>query len=318
MVTSMSADVTSMRVAVTGASGFVGAALARRLAGAGHEVVRVSRRDGVDVTDVDALRRVFRGCDAVAHCAGINRELGSQTYDRIHVEGTWAVVTAATEVGVRRLALVSFLRARPDGPSAYHRSKWQAEEIVRASRLDWTVLKPGVIHGRGDHMLDHLSHVFHTFPVFATVGVRGRASRLVRPVAVDDVARVLEAAVVGDPRLRRRTLAVLGPETLTLEAAVRRVADVVGRRPWFVPTPIAGLLAFAWLTERVMRVPLLAVAQAHILAEGITGPAPWADDLPTDLTPTTPFSSEVIRAGLPEPGGFGRADLRCCLGRAVA
>jgi NADH dehydrogenase len=301
-----------MRIAVTGASGFVGSALVRRLAAAGHDVVRVSRRDGIDITDAAALRTAFQGCDAVAHCAGINREIGDQTYARIHVDGTRAVVAAATDADVRRLALVSFLRARPDGPSAYHRSKWQAE-VVRASALDWTVLKPGVIHGRGDHMLDHLSRAFHTFPVFGTVGVRGRATRLVRPVAVDDVARVLEAAVTGDARLRRRTMAVLGPETLTLEAAVRRVADACDRRPRFVPTPVRALLGFGWLTERVMRVPLLALAQAHILAEGITQPAPWADDLPPDLAPATPFSMEVIRAGLPEPGGFGPRDLRCCM-----
>ncbi|MFN8519526.1 MAG: NAD(P)H-binding protein [Chloroflexota bacterium] len=234
-----------MRIAVTGASGFVGSALVRRLAAAGHDVVRVSRRDGVDITDTAALRAALQGCHAVAHCAGINREIGDQTYAAVHVDGTRAVVAAATDAGVRRLALVSFLRARPDGPTAYHRSKWQAERIVRASALEWTVLKPGVIHGRGDHMLDHLSRAFHTFPVFATVGARGRATRLVRPVAVDDVARVLEAAVTGDPRLRRRTLAVLGPETLTVDAAVRRVAAVTGRRPWFVPTPIAALLGFA-------------------------------------------------------------------------
>jgi NADH dehydrogenase len=307
-----------MRIAVTGASGFVGGALARFLMDAGHEVVPVSRRLGVDITDVAALRAAFQGCEAVAHCAGINREIGDQTYARVHVDGTRAVVAAATDAGVRRLALVGFLRARPDGPTAYHRSKWEAERIVRASALDWTVLKPGVIYGRGDHMLDHLSRAFHTFPVFATVGIRGRATRLVRPVAVADVARVLEAAVTGDPRLARVTVSVIGPETLTLDAAVRRVASVVGRRPWFVPAPVPALLGFAWLTERLMRVPLLAVAQAHILAEGVTQPLPSAEALPADLAPTIPFSAESIRAGLPEPGGFGLADLRCCLAEASA
>ncbi len=300
-----------MRIAVTGASGFVGGALVERLRAAGHDVVSVSRRHGVDVQDAAALRAAFEGCEAVAHCAGINREIGRQTYQRVHVDGTRAVVEAAVAVGVARLVFVSFLRARPDGPTAYHRSKWQGETIVRGSSLDWTVLKPGVIHGRGDHMLDHLSRAFHAFPVFATVGIRGRARRRVAPIADADMARVLEAAVTGDPRLSRRTLTVLGPETLPLDAAVRRVADVVGRRPGFVPLPTRAMVAFGWLTERIMRVPLLAVAQAHILIEGVTEAAPDAEALPDDLAPTTPFSAEVIRAGLPEPGGFGGADLRC-------
>ncbi len=65
------------------------------------------------IGDEGALTRPF-GCEAVAHCAGINREIGSQTYDRVHVEGTANVVRAATAAGAARLVLLSFLRARPD------------------------------------------------------------------------------------------------------------------------------------------------------------------------------------------------------------
>ncbi|WP_217180598.1 SDR family oxidoreductase [Streptomyces sp. AC495_CC817] len=118
-----------MRIAITGGSGFVGRNLARRL----DDAVVISRRTGVDITDVDALAAAFRGCDAVAHCAGINRELGDQTFDRVHVEGTRAVVEAARRAGVTRIVMVSFLRARPDCGSGYHESKWAAEEIVRGS-----------------------------------------------------------------------------------------------------------------------------------------------------------------------------------------
>jgi NADH dehydrogenase len=217
------------------------------------------------------------------------------------------VIDAARAAGVGRLALVSFLRARPDGPTAYHRSKWAAEELVRASGLDWTVLKCGVIYGRGDHLLDHLSRAFHTFPIFGLVGFRDRP---VRPVAVLDVAGVLEAAVTGDPRLLHRTFAVLGPEELTLAEAVRRVAAVTGRRPRFVPLPVAvhRLLAHGW--EAAMRVPLVSSAQVRMLEEGIVEPLPAADRLPDDLLPRTPFSAAAIKSGLPAPGGFGLRDLR--------
>jgi NADH dehydrogenase len=158
-------------------------------------------------------------------------------------------------------------------------------------------------------MLDHLSRALHTFPVFGLVGLREQP---VRPVAVDDVARVLEAAATGDDRLRDRTVAVLGPEEMPLGEAVRRVGAVVGKRPVYVRLPIAAHLALARIGEAVMRVPLVSVAQVHILAEGIVEPSPPADPPPPDLTPATPFSSEVIRAGLPPPGGFGRRDLRWC------
>lgn len=312
-----------MKIAITGGTGFVGRHLAARLAADGHEVVVIGRGDPVkqallphgvtvaaaDITDAAALAAALEGCEAVAHCAGINREIGAQTYATVHVQGTRAVVEASRAAGVERLVMLSFLRARPDGPTEYHRSKWAAEEIVRHSGLTWTILKAGVIYGRGDHMLDHLSHAFYTFPVFGLVGMKDQP---VRPVAVADVARVLEAAVTGDPRLADRSVAVLGPEEMPLGDAVRRVARVTGRRPLFVRLPIAAHLVISRLAELVMRVPLVSLAQVRILQEGVTVAAPSADALPADLAPATPFSESSIRAGLPLAGGFGRADLRWC------
>jgi uncharacterized protein YbjT (DUF2867 family) len=290
-----------MRIAITGGTGFVGRHVADRLRAAGHEVVAIGRDDDID--------RALIGCEAVVHCAGINRELGAQTYRSVHVGYTRRVVDAARAAGVRRIAMLSFLRARPDCGSGYHESKWAAEEIIRGSGLDWTVLKAGVIHGRGDHMLDHLSHAFHTFPVFGLVGIR---SQPVRPVAVDDVARILAAAAVGDPRLSRRTFEVVGPDELLLSDAVRLVARVVDRRPVFVPLPIIVQQLVAAASEAVMTVPLISRAQVRILAEGIVEPLPAADRLPVDLLPATRFDEASIRAGLPTRGGFGRADLRWC------
>jgi len=297
------------RIAVTGATGFVGRHVAARLSASGHEVIRLSRRTGIDLASPDpaVLLGALRGCDAVIHCAGINRELGSQTYDAIHVRGTQALVEAARAAGVGHISVLSFLRARPDGPTAYHRTKWAAEAIVRDSGIPFRVLKAGVIHGRGDHMLDHLSHALYSFPVFGLVGMHERP---VRPVAVDDVARILEAAATGDERLRNRTFAVVGPEELQLGEAVRRVAHVVGRRPLYVRLPVLAHLALARVSEAAMRVPLISIAQVHILAEGVVVAAPGAPPPPPDLVPTIPFSPEVIRDGLPEPGPFRCSDLR--------
>jgi NADH dehydrogenase len=259
-----------------------------------------------DVYDQASLVRAFAGCDGVAHCAGINREIGLQTFERVHIEGTRRVVEAARLAGVEKIALVSFLRARPDCGSGYHESKWAAEEIVRASGLDYTVIKPGVIYGRGDHMLDHLSRAFATFPVFALVGMRDRP---VRPVAVEDVALVLSAALT-EGRLSRRTVFVLGPEEMPLGAAVRRVARVVGKRPLFIRMPIVFHRGAALAFEATMKTPLLSRAQARILAEGLVDPAPPCEDPPEDLRPRLRFSDAQIRAGLPEPTRFG---LRDCL-----
>ncbi len=315
-----------MRIAITGGTGFIGAHLARKLTAAGHEVVLVSRgRDDRDTAirklpgihfapigldDPQALSKAFRGCRAIAHCAGINRERSEYTFQRVHVEGTEHVVEAARNVSAERIVLTSFLRARPHCGSDYHESKWAAEEIVRNSGLEHTILKPGVVYGKGDHMLDHLSHAFHTFPLFGLVGTKERA---VRPLAVQDLASVLSAALV-DGRLANETVAVLGPEELSLEAAVRRVAHAVGRRPIFMPLPLSFHYTMARILEHAMTIPLISTAQVRILSEGVTEAAPFAKALPTDLEPRTPFSEAQIKAGLPEAKGFGMADCRCFLG----
>jgi len=329
-----------MRIAITGGTGFVGGHLARRFLADGHEVVLLSRhverqnpgmeapfaslaqdanatpslepqrvnRVAGDLSDVDVLAKAFAGCDTVAHCAGINREIGSQTFQRIHVEGTHNVVAAAERVGVRRIALMSFLRARPNCGSPYHESKWAAEEILRHSTLDYTIVKAGMVYGRGDHMLDHLSHAFFTLPLLATVGLRQKA---IRPLAIDDLVHLLCAALV-EGRLPKKTVAITGAEELYLSDAARRVAQVLNRKVLILPAPVVFHHVLAQICEWTMKVPLVARAQVRILEEGVVEPATKCDPLPPDLIPVRRFTPEQIRRGLPDPGPFGLQDLRCC------
>lgn len=309
-----------MKIAITGGTGFVGSHFARKLSESGHEVVLISR--GVDhrnesirdlprttfapvgLDDEEKLAAAFAGCHAVAHCAGINRESGRQTYQRVHVDGTKHVITAARKAGVKKILLLSFLRARPNCSSAYHESKWAAEEIVRGSGLDYTVIKAGVIYGRGDHMLDHLSHALHTFPVFALIGLREQP---VGPTVIDDMIRVIYAALVED-RLSRQTVAVTGPEEMALGETVKRVARVLGKKPFFIRMPLWFHYVLGWFCERIMTIPLVSIAQVRILSEGVVEPYRPCEELPADLLPRTGFTDDKIRNGLPPAKPFGLGD----------
>ena len=226
---------------------------------------------------------------------GSTARLASQTYQRIHIDGTRNVVEAAKRAGVRRIALMSFLRARPNCGSPYHESKWAAEELVRNSGLDYTIVKAGMVYGRGDHMLDHLSHAFYTLPILATVGFKQKA---IRPLAVDDLTHVLHAALVNG-RLARQTIAITGAEQLYLSDAARRVAQVLGRRVWIFPAPLWFHYALAVICELTMKVPLVARAQVRILSEGVVEPATECDPLPPDLLPVRCFTPEQIRGRAP-------------------
>lgn len=313
-----------MQIGITGGTGFLGSHLARRLLDDGHRVRLVARglddrnpdlRDRADarfvaasVADESALRDAFAGCEAVAHLAGINLQRGPQTFETVHVRGTRNVVEAAADAGASKVALSSFLRARPDCGSGYHESKWAAEEIVRRSGLDYTVFKPGVTYGRGDHMLAHVSRALSTVPVFPAVGFE---ERRLRPLAVEDLVEAMAASLAGD-RLSETTVAAVGPEELTLREAVRRIGAVLDRTPLLFPLPVRVHYGLARLQERVMETPVTAVAQVRILAEDVTEPAPEGvcDPLPADLQPTRDFSTEQIERGLPDPRRYGAGDLR--------
>lgn len=312
-----------MKIAITGGTGFVGRHLAHALVNAGHDIVLIARgldrRDEairqleratfvpIGLGDEDKLVQALAGCDGVAHCAGINREIGPQTYRRVHVEGTRHVVSAARQIGVKKIVLLSFLRARPDCGSPYHESKWAAEEIVRTSELDYTVVKAGMIYGLGDHMLDHLSHLLHTWPVFATVGLKEKP---IRPVAVEDVVRILQASLV-EGWFSRQTVAVVGPEEIQFSEAVRRVARVIGQRVYVFPLPVLFHYLLAWFFELTMTIPLISLAQVRMLSEGIVEPLPTCGPPPQDLAPKTLLTDAQIRRGLPEAGPFGPKDCRC-------
>jgi nucleoside-diphosphate-sugar epimerase len=312
-----------MKIAITGGTGFVGGHLARSLTSKGHNVVLIARgfdarnKDlrsieraefkSIGTANEDSLFKAFQSCDAVAHCAGINREINAHDYDLVHVQGTQNVVNAAKRAGVKKIVIVGFYSARPNCGSGYHESKFAAEEIVRNSGLDYTVFKPGMIYGTGDHMLDHLSHVFHTLPLFGLVGFKPQWAA---PLAIEDMIQIMEASLV-EGKLSRETVPILGPERITLETAVRRVAKVVGKTPIMFPMPIAFHYGFALVLESIMKIPLVSVAQVRILSEGFDEIGSNLALLPKDIQPKTMFSEEQIRKGLPEPASFSLQDLRC-------
>jgi NADH dehydrogenase len=201
--------------------------------------------------------------------------------------------------------MLSFLRARPDCGSPYHESKWAAEELVRNSGLDYTILKAGMIYGHGDHLVDHVSHSVQTIPLFAAVGFHEKP---IRPIPVSEMVDVLVASIEG--KLPKSTVGVTGGEELMLSEVVHRVAKLVGRRVAVVPSPVWFIRIVAQVTEWTMKVPLIAKAQARMLAEGVSEAAPPTPDLPAELRPALPFSVEQIEAAMPPRGGFGVRDLR--------
>jgi uncharacterized protein YbjT (DUF2867 family) len=247
------------------------------------------------VTNTEQLRQAFAGCDAVAHCAGTSQEDKLQTFKHVHVDGARSAVEAARQAGVKKLVLVSYLHVRPNIRSAYHTTKWEGEEIVRKSGLNYTIIKAGLVYGRGDHLLNNLGNLLRKLPVFATVGLRERSVRL---IAVQDLVAVIRVALL-EERLAQQTVAVVGPEEIPFSVAVRRIAKTMGK-PFLlvVPFPVLFHRVLARISG-MMPKPMISASQVQMLADGISEPLADSQALPDDLAPTILFTDEQIRKGLP-------------------
>ena len=301
-----------MKIAITGGTGFIGRHLAQDLIEHGHEVVVIARglytRNtspvpgatflAIDANNTEKLQEAFTGCDAVAHCAGTSVEDAQQTFEQLHVAGTRSAVTAAERAGVQKFVLVSYLNVRPNTSSQYYSTKWEGEEIVRASKLNFTILKAGLVYGQGDHLLHNLGNLLEKMPVFATVGIQEKTVRL---VAVEDLVSLIRVTLEETDRFSRRTVAVIGPEEFPFSTAARRISRAMGK-PFLLilPFPVVFQQILAFVSERFMPNPLITKSQVQMLADGISKPLPGSEMPPEHLAPKTQFTEEQIRKGLPK------------------
>ena len=299
-----------MNIAITGGTGFLGGHLSRRLIQLGHFPTVIARGVSpkgeairrmanvnflpMQLSDDRRLFQAFMNCDAIAHLAGINHEDAPGDYRKLHVDATVHVIHAARKANIRKILMVSYLKARPRCFSAYHESKWEAEELLRNSGLDFTILKPGMIYGSGDQMLTSVASALDVLPVFAPVGL---LQPKLRPVFVSDMLDVMVAALISG-RLSFETAAVLGPESITLGEIVKRVARAKGKTAVITPLPSLFHYLLAAMLGRISRNPLITAAQVRMLSEGMDRPLKNCPDLPDDLKPKTILSEELIKEAL--------------------
>ena len=248
------------RVFVTGGSGFVGTAVIDELLERGYAVNaivnrrKIKSRNGkelglvtADLFNGQALDLGVAGCDAVIHLVGIIMENPAKgiTFRRMHYDGTRAVVDAAKRSGVKRFVQMSALGVRPDAVSEYHRTKYLAEQYVRASGLDWTIIRPSLIHGPGGEFMQmeakwarRKAPPFLFMPYFGAGPFgRGGAGRL-QPVHVKDVARAFVDALE-KPQTIGEIYPLGGPDRLTWPELHRACANaIVGRKRAVLPMPV--------------------------------------------------------------------------------
>ena len=265
-----------MRVLLLGATGFIGRELLAALAARGHRVVALVRRrpaatpphaeavltvDLNRAVEVEAWLPLLADCDAVVNCAGVLQGSRGQSIEAIHSAAPIALFRACERAGVRRVVQVSAISAERAAGTAYALTKLAADDFLRSTTLEWTVLRPSLVVARGAYGGTALFRALAALP-FA-IPVPGDGQQSFQPIHVDDLAAVVVQALETD-RLVRRTLDPVGPVVVTL----RQILEDYRRWLGFAPAPVVripqSLVRVAtWIGDRLGG-PLNATALAQL------------------------------------------------------
>jgi NADH dehydrogenase len=266
-------------VFLTGGTGFVGGAALRELLARGYRVRCLARQksvgklpkaERVEVVAADLLApraytRQLGGCVAAVHCVGIIAETRDETFRGIHIEGTQNLVVACQKMGVRRLVHISALGARPSPDIPYFHTKHEAEILVRTSGLDWTILRPSLVHGPDGKLIRMLARMVRG-PL--PVPVPGNGRQPLQPVFVGDLARII-ADALERPATAGRTYEVGGDRVVTYDELLDALSQaILGRRRWKVHVPVFLAKLGAAMLEAVLSRPPFTRAQLRMLFAG--------------------------------------------------
>ena len=291
-----------MKILVTGGSGFVGSHLVLRLRADGHDLrclVRDrSKVQGLDcepvegdMTDPASLQRAVEGQEAIVHLVAI-RQGRREQFERVMTQGTRDLVEAAKAAGVRRFVLMSALGTSEQSRDLvpYFRAKWDMEQIVKDSGLQYVIFRPSFIFARDGGILPTFRRIAKVAPV---TPITGSGRQRIQPIWIDDVAeyfaRSLELSAVD------RIFELGGPEVVTWNELWERLKRTLGVRRPSVHVPMAIMRIQATVVERLPgNIPL--TRDLLKMLEFGDNVVTNADAVETFKTPLVPLNEQLRRA----------------------
>ena len=286
-------------VVVTGAAGFVGTHLCRELVAHGWKVralvrdpakaapkladVRVEFRAG-DIRDRRAVRQAFEGAGAVVHLAAIaiERKKSGETYEQVNADATRGLVEIAGEAGIERFVHMSQNGSDSKSPYRFLRSKGIAQDVVTASALRWTVMRPSVIVGPEDAFVNVLARLVRLTPVIFPLPGGGKTR--FQPIFVTDVARAIRIALDNE-KMAGKMFPLGGPAPLTLRQMAERILLAMRARRAIVGVPVGVLRPLISVAEKIIPNPPVTTELLNLLAVDNTVP---------DNTITTVFGIDPV------------------------
>lgn len=249
-------------ILVTGGTGFIGSKVVHGLR-AEDQAVRVLARNPKDaetlanwgcqvvegdMTDAASLRRAVTGCEAVIDLVAIIS--GSrEDFERVMIRGTRDLVAAAKEAGVKRFVLMSALGVseRTKDLTHYYGAKWDEEQAVQSSGLEYTIFRPSFVFGGDGGSLPIYIRQVRWSPVITVIG---DGTRRLQPIWVDDVAAFFVKSF-SIPEAVNRTFELAGPDVVTWDELYERIRRVLGRKRAKVHMPYGLVRAGAAVVEKI-------------------------------------------------------------------
>lgn len=260
-----------MNILLTGATGFIGRNIETALNTAGHRVTPLSRKHSVNfdrmLNTADWLP-YLEGIDAVINCVGIIGESCRQRFASLHTDAPIALFQACLQAGVHRVVQISALGADETAFSAYHLSKLAADDYLRNLDLEWFVLRPSLIYGRGGKSAD----LFMRMASLPLIPVIGDGQQPLQPIHISDVVATVLQTITSTKA--RQTLDIVGTETITFSEWLQlmRHAQGLPRAPLF-HFPFALAMTLSQLGRYIN--PMLQPENLRMLQTGY-----WADYQP--------------------------------------
>jgi nucleoside-diphosphate-sugar epimerase len=272
---------------VTGAFGYSGAAIARDLLAAGHEVRTLTGHPGhapagsliearpLDFADADGLERHLRGAHTLYNTYWVRFPHGGETHATA-VANSRVLFDAAARAGIQRIVHVSITHADPASPYPYFSGKAAVEAYLRDLGVPCAIARPAILYGGDGVLLNNIAWLLRRLPVFA-VGARG--DYRIRPIHVDDLARLcLQLGAQAD----RVTVDAVGPESLAFRDMVLAIRAAVGSRALVVPAPGWAIPPLSAVLGAALRDVLLTPDEYRAMADGLAdsdGPATGSNSL---------------------------------------
>jgi NADH dehydrogenase len=243
-----------------------------------------------DIDDEGSLAAALAGTQAVVNAVSLYVERASATFRSVHVEGAARVAREAHRAGVERLIHVSGIGADPGSDSPYIRSRGEGELAVKSAFPDAAIVRPGVMFGPDDALLNTTLTLLRRLPAFPMFG---DGSTRLQPADVEDVAEAIVRAFDD----RRPLYELGGPRIYAYEELLRTIAQKAGLKPLLVPVPFWLWQALAWMAERLPSPPVTRNQVELMQIDTISGSEPGFEALGISPRPLEDVLDLILSGG---------------------